>query len=562
MYKLLFTISFLFSIACIQAQPVLSGMHRDQGFLYEQFIQKSDTGYQLPGDIRPFVLPVQKINTLSDDSLLLLPPVLFLQDTGLDRHFSGGYTQGRDMMSWKYPGISFSVNPLMDFQGYVINEGNHIYRFNRNIGLAAIGAEANAVAGKNLTFQLRFLRYYGSPFLNTVVGIPGPGYDINPDALFYYSFYPGRSRDINQSIFLKNHHSSYLEGHISWQAIPQLHFLLGNGKNFIGSGYRSLILSDNAGNYPYLRIQTRLGKITYTNLYASMNHIRVNATALLWEDIFYTDKKFSAMQMLGFPLGKRLYLTLFNGVVWNSTQINGKRSWDPNFLNPVIFYHPVNFSMNSAGNVLMGLQSRWKLKHNHVLYSQWIIDDLNMDGAFNGKGYFQSKVGGQLGVLWMNLFKVSNLTLRIESNAVRPYVYGNRQPELSHSHEGQALAHHAGANFFECLGILHYRRNTWIMELKTVYRKQGLDYFRQHAGSNILLGENWVDPLSFGNQFLQGKPNTILMNNIRLGKVLHAPTRLTAEINAGLGSRLDAIQYPRPYLYLALRTQLFQFYQD
>ena len=47
----------------------------------------------------------------------------------------------------------------------------------------------------------------------------------------------------------------------------------GHGKHFIGDGYRSLLLSDNAFNYPFLRIQTSFWRVQYTNLYAEMQDI-------------------------------------------------------------------------------------------------------------------------------------------------------------------------------------------------------------------------------------------------------------------------------------------------
>ena len=47
----------------------------------------------------------------------------------------------------------------------------------------------------------------------------------------------------------------------------------GHGKHFIGDGYRSLLLSDNAFNYPFLRIQTSFWKMQYTNLYVEMQDI-------------------------------------------------------------------------------------------------------------------------------------------------------------------------------------------------------------------------------------------------------------------------------------------------
>ena len=52
-----------------------------------------------------------------------------------------------------------------------------------------------------------------------------------------------------------------------------LSFQAGHGKNFIGDGYRSLLLSDNAFNYPYLRTTFTFGKLQYNVMYASFQNI-------------------------------------------------------------------------------------------------------------------------------------------------------------------------------------------------------------------------------------------------------------------------------------------------
>ncbi|MBK9515386.1 MAG: gliding motility protein RemB, partial [Flavobacteriales bacterium] len=51
-------------------------------------------------------------------------------------------------------------------------------------------------------------------------------------------------------------------------------FTLGQGRNFFGEGHRSLMLSDEAYSYPYLRITTSIWKIKYVNLFTMMNDIR------------------------------------------------------------------------------------------------------------------------------------------------------------------------------------------------------------------------------------------------------------------------------------------------
>ena len=49
-------------------------------------------------------------------------------------------------------------------------------------------------------------------------------------------------------------------GYVSYRSDKFFSVQFGHGKHFIGDGYRSLFLSDNSFNYPYLMIQTDLGK--------------------------------------------------------------------------------------------------------------------------------------------------------------------------------------------------------------------------------------------------------------------------------------------------------------
>ena len=62
-------------------------------------------------------------------------------------------------------------------------------------------------------------------------------------------------------------------GYVIYRPNNMFTLQFGHGKHFIGNGYRSLLLSDNSFNYPFLRIQTTFGKIQYTNLYAELQDI-------------------------------------------------------------------------------------------------------------------------------------------------------------------------------------------------------------------------------------------------------------------------------------------------
>ena len=50
----------------------------------------------------------------------------------------------------------------------------------------------------------------------------------------------------------------------------------GKGNHFIGDGYRSLLLSNNQAPYSYVELTTKFGKVTYKNLYSTLNNLNNN----------------------------------------------------------------------------------------------------------------------------------------------------------------------------------------------------------------------------------------------------------------------------------------------
>ena len=63
-------------------------------------------------------------------------------------------------------------------------------------------------------------------------------------------------------------------GFVSIEASRNFTVQFGHGKHFIGDGYRSLLLSDNSFNYPFLRLQSSFGKFQYTNLYCEFQDMK------------------------------------------------------------------------------------------------------------------------------------------------------------------------------------------------------------------------------------------------------------------------------------------------
>lgn len=59
------------------------------------------------------------------------------------------------------------------------------------------------------------------------------------------------------------------EAYLSYTPAKFINMQFGHGKNFIGDGYRSLLLSDVASPHPFLKLSTSFWKIKYTNTWKS-----------------------------------------------------------------------------------------------------------------------------------------------------------------------------------------------------------------------------------------------------------------------------------------------------
>jgi len=270
----------------------------------------------------------------------------------------------------------------------------------------------------------------------------------------------------------------------------------GKGKHFIGNGYRSLMLSAEHSPYPYLKLTTEFGRVRYYNLYTTFLDI---------QDPNQNRKKHSSIHFLDFSLTENINIGIFESVLWQSKDENYNRGYDVEYLNPIIFYRPVEFSKHSPDNVLIGVNFNAELKII-TLYGQVLLDDLNISRQKDrdedyGGGFFQNKFAYQLGL--KSSFKEVNVLL--EYNQAQPYTYAHKEPMQSYTHSNQALAHPLGANFKELVALVKYNKEKWKFSIKLTHASVGLDSLNTHYGQNIFASD--FDAQGVGGQYSYGNFN-------------------------------------------------------
>ncbi|MBW7952695.1 MAG: hypothetical protein H3C56_09145 [Chitinophagaceae bacterium] len=300
-------------------------------------------------------------------------------------------------------------------------------------------------------------------------------------------------------------------GFIGYKPNRNFYFELGNDKNFIGNGFRSLMLSDVAYSYPYFKMQTFVGKFTFQTLWAQFVDASRN-----WQNTNGYDKKYGVFNTVSYTGFKNVEINLFQSVIWNNKDsLGNKREQEWGYFVPIIFFNSLNFNNGSPDNSVMGIDASYTIKKNTIVYGQFILDDFNVIEFLKGKGYFQNKFGVQLGIKSFKPLGLKNAFARAEFNIVRPFTYANKTPAVNYTHYNEALAHPLGANFKEILLDANYKVKRFLFGGTFVIATYGADSSNSHWGKNIYKSDylSQTGIFSFNNKIAQGVKTNLFYAN-------------------------------------------------
>jgi hypothetical protein len=324
----------------------------------------------------------------------------------------------------------------------------------------------------------------------------GPGFF--QDRVAQFSAVPGAGyyKNFKQTAF------DYFDNRASiyFNLIKYFDFQFGYDKNFIGEGYRSLFLSDYAAPYLFLKIDTRIWKLNYENIFMELIS-QYDKTV----DYQYP-KKYGVVHHLSINATKWLNLGLYENVIFSRTD-----HFDFSYLNPVIFLVSAQQQNGSPDKTTAGIDFKANIGHTTQFYGQVLIDEFVLSQIIHySNGWWGNKQGLQLGIKYIDVFNIKNLDVQLETNLVRPYTYAHYDSVSSFSHYNQPLAHPLGANFAELVGIARYQPTfKWNIEAKLIYYKQGLDSEGVNFGSNIFLNYD-TRPRDYGFKIGSGVPANCL----------------------------------------------------
>lgn len=363
--------------------------------------------------------------------------------------------------------------------------------------------------------------------------------------------------------------SNYWNGYAAYKANAYFQFELGYGRQFIGDGYRSLLMSDYAPASPYFKIHTQFWKIKYSNVFAMHQDIfNVEGSEGLYR------KKYTASHFLDWEVTPWLQLGLFESIVWQADEGRYKRGFDPNYLNPIIFYRPVEFSVGSSDNALVGTNIKFTLPKKHLFYSQIVLDEFllaelqadlnqwqNPDQDIRS-GWWANKYGVQFGWRKFDWFGIDKLETRLEYNFVRPFTYAHSSPSQAYSNYNLSLAHPLGANFEEILFRINYSWKNWFVSGHVNYAERGVSPLGTNFGENLQYS-NVSRTKEYENHTTQGIFQSRLFSEISLAYLFQDKWNATASLNYRIHQIHQAGNtQSNQMIYLSVRTQIFNRYFD
>ena len=441
---------------------------------------------------------------------------------------------------------SISFHPLIDcYTGFDFLKSNLITE--TNSGLTIFGKMSNSfsfslsgVGGMSQfpNFTDTLIKEYGI--------IPGNGIAYrNSDTLKSAAFYS---------------YSNFF-GSLVWSPQPYFQMELGKDKMFLGDGYRSLLLSDISNNYPFLKTSFTFWRFKYS-FWCSWFRDVSQSNGFSNEFL----NKYGSFHYLSYNVNKRLSISLFENIIWQGTDSNRVRSFDVNYLSPFVFFRPVEYSIGSSDNAMMGLNLSFKPLRNLKIYSQLILDEFLLKEIRARKGWWANKQGVQSGILYFDAFGVDGLTIRSEFNTVRPYTYSHGSPQQNYTHFNQPLAHPFGANFKELLSNFSYEKKRFRLDVKALYAEIGKDtsgVTSSNVGQNIFLSY-LSRPYDYGHKTGQGIKTTFMQAEVKLSYLIIPKIALRCDfgIIQRSFSNIRGFRQETPFVYLGIRTAFYNRYRD
>jgi hypothetical protein len=383
------------------------------------------------------------------------------------------------------------------------------------------------------------------------------GYENQGDFANYLNAYvahtgvvPGQAYNFNAATTTKDW--NYVTALLGYNPAKSVGVEIGIDKTFVGDGYRSMLLSDFAQNYPLLRLKFDIGKkVQYMAMWAYLQ----DQYAMKFDSVSQHPPnriKWGAFHYVDWTITNRVSLGFFNALIAPEAYDDGsKHGFDINYINPVLFVASWAPKGPIPDHTLFGFNGRYKLWDKTAVYAQFLKDQFASAG--------NSKTGYQLGIRGADLFKVKTFHYLFEYNTAKPYTYATSYTLVNYTELSEPLGHTFGANFKELVGILNYSAGRFDFQGELNFAKYGLNMNNLNYGKDLMLadtnpqGDDTGQGLNTNFYYAQGKVSYVI--NPKYNLRLEAGALVRKESNTQFNNRTVLLTF-------GLRSTFRDLYSD
>lgn len=247
----------------------------------------------------------------------------------------------------------------------------------------------------------------------------------------------------SQSMLRFNTSGLDIRGRIRYQFHPNIQFIAGVDKNFIGEGNRSVLLSDYGNPYSFVQMQFKIWKFKY--LFMTQFLKESNAA----QESSYSNK-YAATHYLDYNVCKGFSIGFFESVLFQPKDTLLNRGFDLEYINPMVFFRPQEYNNGSADNVLVGFNTHYTYK-NVKVYGQLALDEFLLNELKARNGFWGNKYSAQLGVKGTHRLQQLKLFWRTEFNYIQRFTYSHLSNLQNYGNLNSPLAHPLQSGFQEIL---------------------------------------------------------------------------------------------------------------
>ncbi len=370
-------------------------------------------------------------------------------------------TIGTDELTWIDSKKNYSKVGAKLFRDHAVDIRGEDYRITLDplfdITLGRDVADTGGVQSANLMFNQRGIQLMGdigsklsfqSAFFETQTLAPDYIRRMHDASGVYPSY--GRTKAFGE----RGYDFAMATSLITFAPTQSVTLQMGQGRQFYGHGYRSILWSDASFVYPFAKASFELwnGKIRYSTMYAELRTLERLPKGEVPESLF--KPKSASVHYLSIAPHPNVEIGIFESTIWNrfdSTGTHPPAAWAAI---PLIGLHSAAVGLDQEDNSMLGLNLRFSPGKKVKLYGQLAIDQ-----------WPSRRIGWQLG---MQLYDIATpgLHAQLEFNHTGDYFYASTYPLQSVSHANQPLGHPGGSALNEQLLIINYRKQRWMAEAR------------------------------------------------------------------------------------------------